>query len=317
MSRSSWFYLIIIPLGFVFAAPSRAEEAFLLQNKFHKGEVCYLVYAVTQEGAVTMNKLTADGKPSSEKEQLPIQGGLQSVMRFETLNVDNQGEAVVQAEFLKMEMNDPMLGGGKAIDLISDWGMGEEKIKIKINASGSVFHYLQEPNQQKMKLQGMSDAGQSTTQQNPYLRFPEKAIPIGYSWVERKTVPFTAASKEMVVDSTYTLDSVYRRENETIARISTQTSMMNENVQVDSAQSGQNTGLVKLQFQFKEYSSKGQGTLEFNLDKGRIESMKTESNMVIDLSGKTNINEAELPSEFAMKFKINAFVNVDENKPAD
>lgn len=304
MSRKNFILSIFLLFLLVATGTVQAQdEKYLLRNQFKQGSTASLIYNVTNTGVTTMNAM-----------QFPIESSLSLIMQYQTVKVDNDVATIV-AGIKKMLMNDPNIGGEKDVDLADQWGLDENQITIKINPLGKIIEAEDAPVSQSMQMQGMANAGQSYTQQNPFLLVPEEAIPIGYSWTEERPITFTAASKEMIVYTTYTLESVKEENGEQIAVIHTESTSFNEDVHVDPGASGQQMGLVKLQFTFKEYSTHGTGQIFFNLDQGRIERLENESDMVIDLSGKTSVHDAEQPTQFVMKFKVRAEGNVIDGLP--
>ncbi len=297
--------LMILPLLISLASISySAEDGYLLRNKFQESEVSSLIFNVTNEGVSTIDEM-----------QFPIESGLELEMRYETTEVQSDNIAILKIAIKKMVMQDPSLGGQEPIDLVEAWKLDEEEMTLKVNQLGEVLDFEDAVQPKTFKMSGLTEAGGSYTQQNPYLLVPEKEIPLGYSWTEERAIPFSAASEKMIAHTTYTLDRVREENGEKIAVIKTTSSTMNKNVEVNPAKQGQNLGMVKLQFKFNEYSSTGSGQIIFNMDKGQIETIENQSNMTIDLSGNTNINNADMPTKFVMKFTVTAQGKFVEGTP--
>ncbi len=299
--RQTFFPILFFILGGILLIPATQaqDETYLLQNKFQEGEVSKLVYSVTNEGATTMNST-----------QFNIDSALEIVMKFTTQEL-KENIATIQYDIEKMILDDPGTSA-EPIDLLETWDMSSQETTFKINQAGRLIDGMNLPEQQSGGISGLANAGKSYMQQNPYLSLPDEAIPIDYSWSEDRVIPFPAASKEMISYTTFTLEKVHERNGDQIAHLATHTTTFNENVKIDT--SDKQMGPITLDFRFKEYSMDGHGYIEFNIDKGRIETIYDQADMIIDLSGETNMDNNNLPTNFVMKYTMNATGRVETVK---
>ena len=292
--QKNTFYSLLLMLAVIaFNAPAFAAETYQLRNQYQKGQTAYLILNTTTEGVTTIGE-----------NQLKINNGINITLSFETAQVDPPDTATVNMDIKKMEMTEGTPGMMRSQDMKKMLKMDDVKYTYKINALGKVLESPKKSDSKGLGQTMMSPGGQNPNERMPWLPFPGKAVAIGDSWNDTRTVPIPGTSKPIVLHATYTLASVSEKNGDKIARIDIQSQILEKDVKVDPAAAGENLGKVEIKFVFKEYTSIAKGTCEFSLTKGHLISLEDASTMKISLGQETKVNDASFPSNFVHDYKV-------------
>ncbi len=282
-SRFTRVCVLFICLLLVVSSRTFADDAQLLRNKFTEGKTAYLIMDTTVESVTTQ-----------DEKQFPMTHGMKTVMSYTVTTINKQDIATV-----KIGIEELKTTGRSATDLKKLMKIEDEKITLKISQTGEVLETSPPPSMP----QAPTSFGSATPPKNPWLKLPEQPVEIGATWVDEQTVPTAGASKPIIAHTTYTLKNLTEQNGNQTAELDTFTQIRAKNVKVNPA--GENPSGVNMviNYTFKEFSADTKGTMKFNIDLGRIESYHTKSEMLMDLSGETNIDEQVFPSKFVIKSK--------------
>ncbi|RJP24338.1 MAG: hypothetical protein C4527_18995 [Candidatus Omnitrophota bacterium] len=261
----------------------QAAETYLLRNKFQEGDSAYLIIDSTVETVTT----------EDDKQALAFHG-MKTVMSYRTMMIDRTQRATI-----KIGIEELKITGRNPVNLKELFKIGDEKITLKITPSGEVHEFTPPPS-----LATTNGPGESSSQQNPWLKFPEEPIRLGDSWTDSRVVPYPGASEPVIASTTYTLDAIEQKEGRSMAKIATQTLIRAKNVTVDPGEEQQGMVNMKLKYTFREFTMDAAGKLEFDMDAGRIDQFESTSTMVMDLAVEADIDQENFPNTFIKQSSV-------------
>ncbi len=271
-----------------------SEESYLLRNQFQENQTAYLI----------MNSTVITVTTEDEK-QHRVEQGLKTVMSYNTIMIDPQKRATI-----KIGIEQLAITGRTPVDLKKMLQIENEKITLKINPLGEVYEFTPPPS-----LSTPNTQGQTTSQQYPWLKFPERAVQVGDSWTDQRTLPYPGASKPIISYTTYTLQETAQQNDQTIAVISTNTQIQADDVTVDPVAQGEGVANLQLKYTFKEFQSRGKGSIRFNMDTGQIVSFHSESDLLMDLAVDAGVGQENFPNTFIQKSKVETTGYYSSEKP--
>lgn len=280
-----------------------AEGTYTLKNQFKQDQTVYL----TIDNSIT-------GTSSIGANQIPIRINMDMEFDFTTREIDSQGDALIDVKINRLDMYDEQFGPQK-IDLAEKMDAKNNTLRVKIDPFGKSLDLPSGSSGNPLSLQGMGGMAQSNPVRLPWPQMPDRPVAVGETWHEQYPVPMMGATKPIIADATYTLTGVEEKNGEQIARISKQTNIYAQNVTLDPKATGQNTGIVTIKVVFREYSAKGTGILDFNITRGRMEALEDALDVVIDMGGETNVQQAAFPNEVLMKCTTTMKGTFSETKP--
>lgn len=270
----------------------KTDGKVLLQNKFKEGETVYLSMQATAKGSLQMSK--NDGQPSTG----PIDDAIDTVASFKTTAAGESGWASILVRFERLVMSSAGFGG-QSQDLLKRLKLDQETATFQIDRAGD----MKLPDSDQAGGSMLNDTIRSTTRQSPYLTLPPAAVAVGTTWTEKKQVPFVGVARPIIANSTYTLDGITERNGEKIATIKSETTIHSMNIPIDSITPGQTKSQsIVIRYLLKEYTSTGNGTIEFSLDRGQILSFKTVQQIVRHMAGDSDIDKATFKGDSIQKF---------------
>lgn len=305
-SMRNVFSIGLLCLGFALtdltpAQAQNAEKTFQMRNRFEAGKTIYLDMANTSKGTIVTKTKDAPAKN-------PINSLLKTVISYKTLTVDQNQSADIEIGFDQLIQSGETLGNATR-DLSESLGLKDRTIQFRIDPLGNI----QEKSEQS---QGKLDHSlTSYTRQSPYLKLPEQAVPIGFSWNESRQIPFSSAAKPLIAHTTYTLDSVVEEDGQTIAVIKTDSSVHETDIPVDSsAKNGKNVNVV-IKYVFKEYSIAGKGEIRFSVSKGRVLSTHDQQQVRISMQGSTDVDKSSFEQDVKQEFSQETKAVFSETSP--
>jgi len=202
--------------------------------------------------------------------------------------VDQNQNATIDIGYDQLIMFGESLGNATQ-DLIATLGLKDQKTQIQADSIGNVKELTE-----KTKADVSS---QKITRQMPYMKFPEQPVSPGFIWHETRQIPYSAASKAMIAQTTYTLEKIVEEDGQPIAVIQTDMRVHETDIPVDSSQqSGENVNFV-VKFIYKEFLIEGKGEIRFNVSKGRILSILDTQKLLIVMQGNADVNKASFAQD--------------------
>jgi len=280
-----------------FLVPTAFANEYRLQNQFNAGETLYISL-----------KTKITGFTKIEQQATPSEVEMNSVIRFETKSVEGN-LASVHSVVDSIQVIDPSRLSTE--DLYRSLE-GEDKT-FTIDTLGRIKNY-EKSGASTATDNILSNSRKSITERRPWVTCPENAISIGDKWVEQQVVPLSATSEPILSTIEYTLAGVQVRKGETIATISYTNTIIAKNVTYDPAKPGEKVHL-RISVLFHEYTLNGTGTVEFNMDKGLIETFVSRSDLTIDMENKNTLDSVEMPSKAVLTLQMNSIGRVSGTKP--
>ncbi len=297
-----WSLLILLlPLSLT---AEESTDAYQLLNKFKSGRTIYLDLSTNAKGVITDN---SNDKPA----QSPMDYQMDAVASYTTQSISDNQWANLEIGFDQLLISGSSMGSA-TMDMAEQLGLNERKIKVQVSPAGDV----KEQTAPTGKTSPMDNSVKTITRQMPYLKFPQNAIPIGYSWHESKQIPLTGASKPIISHSTYTLDKIIEQDGEKIAIISTNTSVNEKDIPIDSNSSPQKNVNLVIKFIYQEYSINGNGIIQFSIDQGRILSVKDTQKTILSMQGSTDIDKASFKQNSKQEFVQEISAAFTETNPS-
>ncbi len=285
---------------FVFAAQSFAQDTYLLRNQFKQGKEVYYKAALGSEGVTR-----AAGAERETANTIHV------LMAFHTDTVTESGKANLSMKILDLDMENPLSTSGTKPNLKKLLGLGDTPLRLTLDPLGRVIH---SPSLSG-NVNGPGSGANQLTEQIPWLFCPEEEVKSGDSWHQSREVPMTGASKPIIANTTYTLDSVEEEEGKTIAVIKTVTEISEKDIEVDPFKNQQAGANLVFNFTFKNYDLRTEGTIRFNMDDGHIISKEEEGTMVQEMETDMNIDGADFPSNVVNSFALTTVAEYMESLP--
>lgn len=283
---------------------AETDRTHLLRNKFAEGETSYLALAI-------VTNVTANAGPVNA----PIRNEMEVLIRFRTDDVRDNGEADISMGVEKMLARGEMPGMDNPQDLRRLLGLEDVTLTMTVNEVGDVLKAPSLP-METPGMENLEKGPNKMTEKLPWLQLPDEAIAIGGHWNHAREVPLTAASDPIISHTTYTLREVNGTDAGRVALIATESRIRAENVEVDPASMGMNTGMMQLKLTFKKYHYDSEGWFRFNLDEGRIESMEERGILEQEIDSNLNISGAGFPATMKYDYNIVTTGEFLESLPA-
>ncbi|MDP8242518.1 MAG: hypothetical protein P9L94_00445 [Candidatus Hinthialibacter antarcticus] len=273
----------------------------------------YEIKNIFRPGAVTF--LTLDtyiqGAMQSQAGAFPIEATNSGLFRYEIQNVLTTG-AVCNVKLEKMEMFAPMAGHREPLDMIPILAKEDAAFDLTMKTNGEVVKNSKQLDLGAV-LPGLDQVGLSPIQIRPYMRLPNGPAKINDVWSESWVVPHLKGSKPIIAYATYSLRKIEERDGVRTAVIESETTINAENVQFDPVKSDDEAPpQIQLTLNYKSYVMRGTGEWLFDLEKGRLTSMKDDTRTELEMAGSSNLGGMSFPTEYTMTLRVrNAGVSFD------
>ena len=269
-----------------------AAQPYDIKNHFKPGEVTFLTLDTYIQGAM-----------QNQAGAFPIEATNSGLFRYEVKNVLSTG-ALCNVKLEKMEMFAPMAGHREPLDMIPILAKEDAAFDLTMKPNGEVVKNSKALNLGQV-MPGMENVGLSPIQIRPYMRLPNAPAKLNDQWTESWVVPFLKGSKPIIAYATYALRKIEERDGVRTAVIESETSINAQDVKFDPVKNeGEAASQIQLTLNYKSYVMSGTGEWLFDLDKGRLASMKDDTRTVLEMSGSSNLGGMSFPTEYTMTMRV-------------